>query len=672
MSLRSLSSLQTRLTLLVVGVLLITLWTLAFIIERDQQRKLTTLLAGQQSATARYVADDIDNKIGFRLGGLNRIANKFPTEILESREALTAFLVDRRAIYNLFDLGLIIVKPDLSGAFGDYPPMPGRLDTPYRLSPFQEVAETGQPAIGPPRIGRFSQRPVVVMAVPARDRNGRLAAIIAGVTTVDATNFVDLVTRSPQDTRGRFEVVAPRDGLAIVGASPGVQLKPLPPPGQDLMHDRFMGGFEGSGIRVNADGTEELVSAHRVRSAGWYVVARLPADEAYAPVREMRMLVVGGSVLLSVLVGALAALFLRGALRPLKRAAATFDDISQGRAPLHALPVSGHDEVARLVESFNRLQERLSTETVALEESEARYRQFVDDLPLGVMILQSGAVAFVNPALEALIGYSRDELLGKSFLPFLVEEDRERAAETHMRRMRGETLPAMLEYRVITRSGEVRHWRLATRTIDWHGPAAHSVVTDVTELKRAEEKLERSAHFDALTGVPNRVLLADRLQQALVQTSRSGRLMAVCYLDLDGFKPINDTWGHEAGDRLLVEMAERLKACLRGGDTVARLGGDEFVLLLLDLERVGECDAALQRVLDAVALPAQIDGSEVTISASIGVSIYPFDGDDPDTLLRQADHAMYVAKESGRNRYCKFEAQHAAEGVAPGQAQTLR
>jgi diguanylate cyclase (GGDEF)-like protein len=224
--------------------------------------------------------------------------------------------------------------------------------------------------------------------------------------------------------------------------------------------------------------------------------------------------------------------------------------------------------------------------------------------------------------------------------------------------MRGEPVAVTSEYRVITRSGQVRHWRLATRTIDWHGLAAHLVITDVTELKSAEEKLQRNAHFDALTGVPNRVLLADRLRQGLVQTSRNGRLMAICYLDLDGFKPINDTWGHEAGDRLLVEMAGRLQTCLRGGDTVARLGGDEFVLLLLDLERIEECETALNRVLEAVAQPATVGGQTVSVSASIGVSIYPSDGADPDVLLRQADQAMYAAKEDGRNRYSFFAPRH--------------
>ncbi|MBI4995750.1 MAG: diguanylate cyclase [Rhodocyclales bacterium] len=650
------SSLQTRLTLLVVGVLIASLWTLALLVDRHQRERLTSLLAGQQDATVRYIAEDIDNKIGFRIGGLAKITERFPLETLDDPAALARFLADRRAIYNLFELGLIVVKPDLSGAYGDHPALPGRRTAPFRLSPFKEVAETGQPAIGPPRLGRFSSRPVIVMAVPVKDDSGRLRAIVAGVTTIDSSNFLDLITRPRENTKGEFLVIAPQHGIVIAGTQPQFLLQPLPERGRDAMLDRYLAGYEGSGLGNGADGDEELVSSRKVPLAGWLVLARLSARDAYAPVRELRALVFGGSAVLSILIGAMAAAYLRRALRPLRNAAQTFDDISQGRAPLHALPVTGHDEVTRLVESFNRLQDRLSKESEALWESEARYRQFVDDSPLGVLIVQDGIIKFTNAALGALAGYKPEELLGKPFLPFLVDEDRQRAAEVHARRMRGEPVPPSYEYRIITRSGEVRHWRLATRTIDWHGPASHSVVTDVTEIKRAEEKLERSAHFDALTGIPNRVLLADRLRQGLVQTSRSGRLMAICYLDLDGFKPINDTWGHEAGDRLLVEMAGRLQFCLRGGDTVARLGGDEFVLLLLDLERIEECEVALQRVLDAIAHPVVVGGQLVSVSASIGVSVYPFDSEDPDVLLRQADQAMYLAKESGRNRYRLFDA----------------
>jgi len=151
------------------------------------------------------------------------------------------------------------------------------------------------------------------------------------------------------------------------------------------------------------------------------------------------------------------------------------------------------------------------------------------------------------------------------------------------------------------------------------------------------------------------MLLGDRMQLAKAQTERSGKMLAVCYLDLDNFKPINDEYGHGVGDYLLIDVAQRLKTCVRAGDTVARLGGDEFVLLITNLEDLRECDHAMARVLGALAQPFLVSQRQLTISASIGVTLYPHDGADSDTLLRHADQAMYAAKQAGRNRYHLFD-----------------
>ncbi len=183
-------------------------------------------------------------------------------------------------------------------------------------------------------------------------------------------------------------------------------------------------------------------------------------------------------------------------------------------------------------------------------------------------------------------------------------------------------------------------------------------LASVSELKAQEARLEHMAHYDPLTGLPNRALLTDRMKVALAQAERSGEKLAICYLDLDGFKPINDTHGHAMGDRLLAEVATRLNAAVRGGDTVARLGGDEFVLLLAGLADVEECEGTLTRVLHAVSQPVPVDGERLLVTASIGATIFPGDGSDSDTLMRHADQAMYAAKESGRNRYHLFDPQH--------------
>ena len=183
-----------------------------------------------------------------------------------------------------------------------------------------------------------------------------------------------------------------------------------------------------------------------------------------------------------------------------------------------------------------------------------------------------------------------------------------------------------------------------------------SSVSDITDLKYHENQLAQLAHFDALTGLPNRRLLHDRMLQLVENIRRKGRMLAICYLDLDGFKHINDNYGHKAGDGLLVEAASRFINCVRAGDTVARLGGDEFVVLLADIEDESECEAVLNRILNSLSSPYTVAGQiETGITVSAGITLFPTDDRDPDTLLRHADQAMYIAKRSGKNRYQWFD-----------------
>lgn len=178
-------------------------------------------------------------------------------------------------------------------------------------------------------------------------------------------------------------------------------------------------------------------------------------------------------------------------------------------------------------------------------------------------------------------------------------------------------------------------------------------------MKKHEQQLQRIAHYDALTGLPNRVMLADRLQQAIFQSQRRNHSVAVAYLDLDGFKAVNDDHGHDVGDQLLVALSLRMKAAIREVDTLARMGGDEFVAVLVDLERHQDCQPALARLLQAAAEPVAVGDVLLQVSASIGVTLSPQDGGDADQLLRHADQAMYQAKQAGKNRYHLFDVDQA-------------
>ena len=266
----------------------------------------------------------------------------------------------------------------------------------------------------------------------------------------------------------------------------------------------------------------------------------------------------------------------------------------------------------------------------------------------------------VNAAFCRISGYAREEVIGRDpkilrsgrhDAPFyaamwraLKEEGRWRG-EIWNRHKSGDLFAEMLAIdAVVDESGHVQHYVGA--------------FTDITLIKSQQAELERIAHYDPLTGLPNRRVLADRLVQELARTRRYGRVLGICFLDLDGFKPVNDRHGHEAGDKLLIEIGRRLQEVSRAGDTVARIGGDEFVLLLCDLAQEQECYQALERVLLAVARPFEIASERVAVTASIGVTLFPRDDADADALLRHADLAMYRAKESGKGRFHLFDAAH--------------
>lgn len=279
----------------------------------------------------------------------------------------------------------------------------------------------------------------------------------------------------------------------------------------------------------------------------------------------------------------------------------------------------------------------------------------------GILITDAdGIIVEVNDTFCDITGYSRAEVLGKN--PRLFQSGRQSAefykvmwqslldnnhwtGEIWNRRKDGEVYAEILTISAVRdTTGKTQHYV--------------ALFTDITPMKEHEQQLEHIAHYDALTNLPNRVLLADRLQQAILHTERRKYSLAVVYLDLDGFKAINDGHGHETGDELLIIVSQRMKDALREGDTLARIGGDEFVAVLVDLEQIDDCEPVLSRLLEAASAPAVVDDIELRVSASIGVTFYPQDNADADKLMRHADQAMYVAKQAGKNCYHLFDLEH--------------
>ncbi len=279
----------------------------------------------------------------------------------------------------------------------------------------------------------------------------------------------------------------------------------------------------------------------------------------------------------------------------------------------------------------------------------------------GILITDAdGQIVDVNPAFSEITGYTREEVLGEN--PSILRSDR------HSRLFYQEMWNSLHDHGLWQgevwnrkKNGELYAELLTiSALIDEHGDTVNylGLFSDITQSKEQQQALEMMAHYDMLTQLPNRSLFADRFKQAIAHSNRHHSLLAVVFLDLDGFKPVNDRYGHDTGDQLLIEVAQRIKASIRQDDTASRLGGDEFVLLLNDISSVEHCERLIKRIRHAIELPYLLDGDTISLSASLGITLYPLDQADADTLLRHADQAMYQAKLAGRGRHHFFDAMH--------------
>ncbi|TLS19097.1 MAG: diguanylate cyclase [Betaproteobacteria bacterium] len=529
MRLRQLShSIILRILLLGLGIVVVGTTARYFILSQFLREDLDKVVASQQQALASYVARDVDSKLVERRDLLQRLAASLPRQLLGQPRQLRAWLQERHELHPLFNQGLLLV--DSRGAIlADFPerPLQARINLADRE--YVQAALAGEASLGRPAPDWLDREPVLPMAAPVRDEQGRVQAALVGLTPLATPGFLNLLLQSRIGRSGGFLLISPRDRVFVAATEPELVLKPTPPAGVNPLHDRAMAGYRGTGITVNAKGVEEAVAIVSVPSAEWFVVARLPTAEAFEPVTRVQQYILRNSVVVSLVFLVLASLGLAHVFRPLRRTAEHADRMTRGECPLEPLPVLRNDEVGHLTAAFNRLLRKLSESQAALAQA---------------------------------------------------------------------------------------------------------------------------AHHDALTGLPNRMLLADRLSQARVLAQRKGSRIALLFLDLDGFKPINDSLGHEAGDEVLRLVAGRLSGCVRASDTLARVGGDEFVILMGDLDSQAEQAAArvAAKCIEALAEPFPVQDQSCRLGVSIGIALG--DGESAaNTLLLQADQAMYRAKESGRGRY---------------------
>ncbi|AIY41637.1 diguanylate cyclase/phosphodiesterase (GGDEF & EAL domains) with PAS/PAC sensor [Collimonas arenae] len=523
-------------TLVVLGIGLRLVFALPF--AQDQLRDLA---ASQQLSIASYIAHDIDHSIVARQTLIGELAGILPPALVRRPDELTAWLKERERLNPLFNGGLLVIHPDGNGTLASYPAATGREDLDFSGREwFQAALKADAPVMSRPQREQAGGDPIIIMAAPVRDASMRVVAVLAGVASLDAPGFLDRLQENQLGATGGFLLISPADKLFVGASDPSMILKPTPPQGVNLLHDRAMAGYRGVGVTVNAEGVEELSAMASVPSTGWFVVARMPTAEAFRPIAALRGFWLKSTLLVLVVTLAILLFMLPRILRPLTEAAQAMREMADGEFELRPLPVRRNDEVGSLALGFNYLVARLREKEAALRAS--------------------------------------------------------------------------------------------------------------------QDRMEFMAHHDALTGLFNRPMLEDRLQQAVARAEHNGTRFALLFCDLDGFKPVNDRYGHNVGDAVLVQVATRFSEGRRQIDTVARLGGDEFVILLADLDDAHlDAVSVARHYLATIGAPYDVGGITFTLSISIGIALPQGPSLSGSQILSQADMAMYQAKRAGKNQFCLFD-----------------
>jgi diguanylate cyclase (GGDEF)-like protein/PAS domain S-box-containing protein len=650
-------SLKTTITLFTAILFVSAVWILAHDLENEVRKEFQDVLAAQQFSTVEHIADSLEEATQERVLALTDTASMIRPEWIGQSDRLHQFLIEHKPQFRMFNAGLMVISIKGKG-LADIPHIAGRDDFDYSASEFfLEVVRRGAPVIGKPIRDEFVHEPIVLMGTPIKDDAGHVVAVLAGAVKIVGNDLFGEVVSRKLRVGGDLHIVSPKDDVVVTSTDSRLLLQVLPPKGANIMMDRYREGYDGSGLAVSSFGVEELSSAKRVPTAGWLVIATLPTEIGFKPIKSLRSQIYLDAAVSSLVIALLLWIYLHGQLAPLSKAARSLDAMTQGSEPLRPLTSEGSQEIRRLLDSFNRLQQRIG-------EQQGSLREVTEQLQLSAKVFERSGesititdanerILSVNSAFTEMTGYRAEEVIGQT--PRLLASGRHdvqfydtmwRAlsetghwqGEIWDRRKDGEVFPAWLRISVVKDSED--------RPINYI-----YVFSDVSERKEAEARIEFMAYHDALTGLPNRQLALVHLELAIAHAERNGRKTAILYVDLDNFKTINDSFGYSVGDALLKSVAKRLADCTREADTISRQGGDEFLIILADVPDADSIASIAEKILETLDETFDVEGLELATSLSIGVAVFPDDAKDIETLLKLADTAMYHAKEAGRNAY---------------------
>ena len=625
--------------------------------------ELKKSLSGQLEVLVSRVATELDDKVLMRVSVLETMATQFPLDALNSDLEVERYFHAASILPSLID-DLYLFSPE--GVLRvDWPKVPGRrgLDMVER-DYIQGVIQTGKTFISRPILGRATKEPIVVIATPILNADGQLTGILGGVVNLKKSRLLEPLSNTRVGQTGYFFLVN-SERLLIAHPDPSRVLQTPQQPGVNRTFDQAMNdSFEGVVEGVNSKGEQALFGFKRLVKTGWVLVVELPESEAHLAVDQLGVRVYLWTLGFLALALGVVFFIVRRFTRPLEM----LTEFLKSAKTLTPPPALAHSstETDRLADAFTQFIAQQKAANDQLTELNLRAEASNTDLRVAAIAFETQQGMFItdaknvilriNQAFTDITGYTTQEAVGQTPISLLRSGRHDANFYTQMQAQidrhgiwKGEILNR-------NSSGEVHPvWLTITAVMDERGALSHYVdtISDISQRKAAEEKIQRLAFYDPLTQLPNRRLLLDRLEHALASSARTDRMGALLFIDLDNFKVLNDTLGHDQGDLLLQQVAQRLLDCVREGDSVARLGGDEFVVVLEDLsqnspEAATQAERVGEKILTALSSAYDLTGGKYHNTPSIGISLFWGHLNSVDELMKYADIAMYEAKKAGR------------------------
>jgi len=489
-------SLKTRVTFTMLGIFVIGIWSLAFYASRMLRDDMERLLADQQSSTVAYVAAELNDELHERVLALENVARSIDQAMLIHPAALQKLLETRPISFGMFNSGVVAVSLD-GIAVADVPVVTGRRGTSYASNVATHTALTeGKSVIGRPLVGRVLKEPLFNINTPIRDDEGKVIGALFGVINLTKPNFLDRVAENRYGKSGGYLVIDLENNLIVTASEKSRVLQPLPASGINAMIDKRRQGFLDSAVSVNSLGEEVLSSASRIPASNWLVVAALPTEEAFAPIRGMQRRILLVAIFLTVLAGLLTWWMLRRQLAPMLAAASALATLSDTNQPPQPLPIARQDEIGELIGGFNRLLESLGQREEALKESQYRQRFALEGTGDGVwdVNFETQQAHYSKRFLE-MLGYAEGDFKGKrgELNDHIHPEDRFLKDEALQAYLDGRAKDYSAQYRLRCKDGSYKwvHVRgmAATRGEDGKALRMIGTTSDITERKQAEDML---------------------------------------------------------------------------------------------------------------------------------------------------------------------------------------